>query len=385
MPLPHVVARVNKRVTNRFIEPIARLSSGFAVVHHVGRRSGADYRTPVNVFGDGDDVLVALTYGPDADWFRNVLAGPAHLEQRRAIAPIRSVEVVGRVDAWPAIPRIVRGALRVLGVRDFARLRVGPRTSAGASIEHVSDEPTTAPAAISGTRPTSMGRWWLRNRWDNLAFLHWAYDPDVVQSLLPDDVRVDTFDGMAYVSLVPFEMNQATLRFVPPLPWLSSFIETNVRTYVVDSVGNRAVWFFTLEANRLPIVAFARFLLGFPYVWSEMSVEAHGTRRRYETTRRRWPGRPASTTTVSIDIGDAIDEPSPLDVFLTARWGTVVRWRGRLRHHPVDHPEWRIHEANPVEIDDASFVAAGLPTPTGEPIVRWVDGIDAWFGRPTRV
>lgn len=233
-----------------------------------------------------------------------------------------------------------------------------------------------------------MGRWWLRNRWDDLTFVHWAYAPEVVQALLPDGLRVDTLDGMAYVSLVPFEMNQATPRFVPPIPWISSFAETNVRTYVVDSAGNRAVWFFSLEADRLAIVVFARWLLGFPYVWSRLTVDVEAGRRRYVTESRRWPKRPRSTTDVTIEIGDEIDAPSELDAFLTARWGTVVQWprrRGRLRHHPVDHPEWRIHEATLVDHHDESFVAAGLPEPTGTPIVRWVDGIDAWFGRPTRV
>ena len=86
MPLPRAVARFNKRVTNRFLEPIARRSSGFAVVHHVGRRSGREYTTPVNLFRLGDEgagvgdrsttdaAIVSLTYGPSADWVRNVLA-----------------------------------------------------------------------------------------------------------------------------------------------------------------------------------------------------------------------------------------------------------------------------------------------------------------------
>lgn len=388
MPLPHVVARVNKRVTNRFIEPIARRSDGFAVVHHVGRRSGDRHRTPVNVFRRDESVLVALTYGPDADWWKNVLAGPAHLERKHTTATIETADLVGRDVAWPALPRLVRGALRVLGVHQFALLTLGAEESADAETHQMAIHELTTPVPISSTRPTPMGRWWLRNRWNDLAFVHWPYAPEAVQSLLPDGVRVDTFDDTAYVSLVPFEMAQATPRFVPPLPWLSGFAETNVRTYVVDSAGNRAVWFFSLEASRLPIVAFARWMLGFPYVWSRMQIHRDGSRRRYETRRRRWPSRPASTTDVTIDIGDEIDEPSELDVFLTARWGTVVAWpmrRGRLRHHPVDHPEWRIRRARLLDHHDESLAAAGLPDPAGEPIVRWVDGIDAWFGRPTRV
>ncbi len=122
MPLPHAIARFNKRVTNRFVEPIARRSSGFAVVHHVGRSSGAPYRTPVNVFDLHGDVIVALTYGRRADWIRNVLVGDAALERSGRQQPIASARVVGRAEVWPALPWFVRLALRVLGVREFARL-----------------------------------------------------------------------------------------------------------------------------------------------------------------------------------------------------------------------------------------------------------------------
>ncbi len=246
----------------------------------------------------------------------------------------------------------------------------------------------TALDPISPRRPTPLHRWWLGNRWDDLAFVHWSYEPALVQSLLPPELRVDTFDGHAWVSLVPFEMNRATPRGCTPIPWISSFVETNVRTYVVDSSGNRAVWFFSLEATRLPIVVFARWLLGFPYVWSTMSIERTDRTRQYTTTRRRWPSVPASSTDVTVEIGDVIEEPSDLDVFLTARWGTVVRWpsrRGRLRHHPVDHPEWILRSAELIDHADTSFEAAGLPAPTSEPIVRYVDTIDARFGRPEPV
>ncbi|MFK8023864.1 MAG: YqjF family protein [Ilumatobacter sp.] len=246
----------------------------------------------------------------------------------------------------------------------------------------------TGPTPISATRPAPMGRWWLRNRWDELAFVHHAYPPDAVQALLPDELEVDTFDGKAWVSLVPFQMSDATPRFLPPIPWISSFAETNVRTYVIDRAGNRAVWFFSLEASRLAIVAFARLFLGFPYVWTTMSIERAPSSRSFVSSTRRWPALPRSATSLTVEIGDVIEEPSDLDVFLTARWGTVARWparRGHLRHHPVDHPEWTLRAATLSQYSDSSLEAAGLPAPTDDPIVRYVDTIEARFGRPDRV
>lgn len=122
MPLPRGVARFNKRFTNRFAEPLARRFSNFAVVCHQGRRTGRSYRTPVNCFGDDEVVVIALTYGIQADWARNVLTGPATIELRGHTRRIAVAEIVGRDVTWTNLPRLVRGALRILGVRDFLRL-----------------------------------------------------------------------------------------------------------------------------------------------------------------------------------------------------------------------------------------------------------------------
>ena len=228
----------------------------------------------------------------------------------------------------------------------------------------------------------------MRNRWDDLAFVHWPYDPAEVQALLPGGLRVDTFDDgagpRAWVSLVPFRMRRAGPSFLPALPWISTFAETNVRTYVVDSVGNRAVWFLSLDATRLPVVAFARWTIGFPYVWSTMTIDRRGDRWTYETARRHWPRFPAARTRLVVEGGDRT-EPTPLDEFLTARWGTVAEWRHQLRHHPVDHPPWALRTASIVELDDTAVTAAGLRAPTVQPLVRIAEPLDARFGRPSRV
>ncbi|MFK8023865.1 MAG: nitroreductase family deazaflavin-dependent oxidoreductase [Ilumatobacter sp.] len=142
MPVPHVVARVNKRFTNRFIEPIVRRGPGYAVVHHTGRLSGEAYRTPLYVFDLDGHPLVVLTYGQRADWLRNAGVGVCRLERRHRLDTIESIEVVGRSTARPGLPWLVRGPLRLLRVRDFAVL-------------HLSDALITSPPATA--RESSTG------------------------------------------------------------------------------------------------------------------------------------------------------------------------------------------------------------------------------------
>jgi len=123
MPLPRWVALANKRFTNRLIEPIMRRFRFYAVIHHRGRITGTFYRTPVYLFTNGEVSYVALTYGSNTDWLRNVLAGGGFCEARGQTRALTDIEVVGRDQAWDHLPRHVRVFLRSLRVEDFLRFR----------------------------------------------------------------------------------------------------------------------------------------------------------------------------------------------------------------------------------------------------------------------
>ena len=109
----------------------------------------------------------------------------------------------------------------------------------------------------------------MQHRWTNLTFLHWSYDVDAVQALLPRGLVVEPFDGRAWVGLVPFEMT-VTLPERGPVPWVSRFPETNVRTYVRATDGTTGIWFLSLDASRLGAVVVARTTYRLPYFWSDM-------------------------------------------------------------------------------------------------------------------
>ena len=121
MPIPKGVARFNKRVTNRVTRPVAGRLPGFAIVSHVGRRSGRAYRTPVNVFRDGDRYLFALTYGAGSDWVRNVVAARGcEIRTRGRTIALRDPEVF----TDPARSRIPIPARWILGLVDVDEFMV---------------------------------------------------------------------------------------------------------------------------------------------------------------------------------------------------------------------------------------------------------------------
>jgi uncharacterized protein YqjF (DUF2071 family) len=223
---------------------------------------------------------------------------------------------------------------------------------------------------------------WLVQRWHDLAFLHWAVPPQAVAPFLPSGTVPDTLDGVTYVGLIGFRMVGLGPLGGPGLPYLGSFCETNVRLYSVDGRGRRAVVFRSLDAERLLPVLTARVLLRLPYMWSRMRLESDGVVRRY-SSRRRWPGPRTATNSMTVRVGPAIESPTPLERFVTARWGLHTRAWGRTLHLPNQHPRWPLHRAELLDLDDSLVTATGLPAPQGPPdSVLYSPGVPVMFGGP---
>jgi uncharacterized protein YqjF (DUF2071 family) len=221
--------------------------------------------------------------------------------------------------------------------------------------------------------------------WDELTFLHWRVEPRAVQRLLPDGLAVETYDGSAWVGLVPFFL-RVGLPGVPSVPWASRFAETNVRTYVTGRDGARGIWFFSLDAARLGAVVTARSTYRLPYMWSEMAIERTGSAVSYRC-RRRWPGPRGARSEVDVEVGEpfATDELTDLDHFLTARWALFSAPRSGLRHALAEHEPWPLHRARAVHLHDELVAAAGLPQPDGEPLVHFSPSVEVRIGWPRRV
>ena len=219
----------------------------------------------------------------------------------------------------------------------------------------------------------------LRQRWGDVAFLHWAVEPGAVAGLMPPGVRPDVLDGRTYVGLVPFRMVGTGFAVGPAAPWVGTFLETNVRLYSVDATGRRGVVFLSLDADRAVAVAAARATFGLPYRWARMGFAADGARRRY-TARVR---RTSLSSRVEIRVGDSAPD-GPLERFLTARWGLHVARFGHTRFLPNAHEAWPLRTAEVLELDDGLVAAAGLPGLTRRPPdhVVFSEGVAATFGRP---
>jgi len=126
MPLPRALGRFNARVTNPVLGPVLTALPGYGFVEHRGRRSGRRYRTPVLAFRDGDRLTFAATYGPDADWVRNLLAAGGGTFERRGRRWTLSEPRLYRDPRRRAVPWPVRLVLRLIAAADFVEVRAQP-------------------------------------------------------------------------------------------------------------------------------------------------------------------------------------------------------------------------------------------------------------------
>jgi uncharacterized protein YqjF (DUF2071 family) len=222
----------------------------------------------------------------------------------------------------------------------------------------------------------------MEQTWDRLTFIHWRYRPESVQALLPPDVEIDTFAGSAWVGLTPFLLRNLRLPSAPPFPYLSPAPETNVRTYVRGPDQKRGIWFFSLDIARLPAVLFARSVYSLPYMWATMEFEDRGGVIRY-SGRRRWPAGGHSYD-ITVEVGEpyAEAELAELDHFLTARWVLYTRYARRPVSVSARHQRWPLVRARTVELRQDLVEAAGLPAPSGDPLVHFSPGVDVRIGAP---
>jgi uncharacterized protein len=221
--------------------------------------------------------------------------------------------------------------------------------------------------------------------WDDLTFLHWRFEPDTVQRLLPAGLTVETFDGAAWVGLVPFFLRVGLPR-VSSVPWMSRFAETNVRTYAQSEDGASGIWFFSLDAARLGAVVVARTSYRLPYFWSRMRIGRSASSISYSCSRR-WPSPRGARSDAVIEIGEPFDpaELSELDHFLTARWTLFSAPRSGLRHASAFHEPWPLHRARVAHLNDELVTAAGLPEPSGDPLVHFSPSVEVRIGWPTKI
>ena len=224
----------------------------------------------------------------------------------------------------------------------------------------------------------------MKQRWLDLLFAHWRVPAEALRDVVHPAVPIDEFDGSAWVGVTPFKVERLRARLTPPLPGVSSFLETNVRTYATVG-GEPGIWFFSLDAENRSAVAAARRFYRLPYFIAEMSATAAGERISYSTERRAEDGPPAA---LDLDYGPAgaaaVAEPGTLEHFLTERYCLyTVDDEGNLLRGDIDHEAWRLQPADAELRRNTMGEQIGVEL-SGEPLLHYsaVKDVVFWPLRP---
>ncbi len=234
--------------------------------------------------------------------------------------------------------------------------------------------------------PLPEGPWVLSMSWHDLLFMHWPVPEGWLRPLVPPALSLDTFDGWAWLGVVPFRMTDVGPRLFPKIPALSDFPEINLRTYVTHD-GKPGVWFFSLDAHNPIAVRLARATFSLPYFDARMSSEVEGEWVRYHSVRTHKGAPPARFSGSYRSLGGRFDSsPGTLEHFLTERYCLYsADRRGRVRRGEIQHKLWPLESAE-AEVEELEMTTQiGVKLPRTEPVLHFARRLDVFAWPPKRI
>lgn len=231
----------------------------------------------------------------------------------------------------------------------------------------------------------------MHQSWHHLLFLHWEVPVAELQKLVPSRLTIDTFEGKAYIALVPFTLTGVRPILLPPMPGISSFHEVNVRTYVHHQDRDPGVWFFSLDAASKLAVTAARAAYHLPYFDAEMSMQVgEGALPEIDFHSRRDDTRGPMPANVhvryrAVEGPVAPASPGTLEHFLVERYILYAQDDDHQLHRArVHHQPYPLQRAEVAELDETLVWAAGVRK-ADVPLRHYARQVDVNVYPPERV
>jgi uncharacterized protein len=222
--------------------------------------------------------------------------------------------------------------------------------------------------------------------WRDLLFMHWPVDAEALRPFVPPSLSIDTFDGSAWLGVVPFHMTGVRPHYLPAVPGLSNFPEINLRTYVTAQ-DRPGVWFFSLDAHSRLAVRLARASFHLPYFDADMSCDVINDGIHYRSIRTHRGARPAEFVARYRPAGEPFESGrGSIENFLTERYCLYsADKKGVVRRGEVHHRLWPLQPAE-VEVQKLAMTQQiGLKLPQTGPILHFSRRLDVLAWLPRRI
>jgi uncharacterized protein YqjF (DUF2071 family) len=224
---------------------------------------------------------------------------------------------------------------------------------------------------------------WIQGQtWLDLLFAHWSLPVEALRPAVPAELPLDTFAGQAWLGVTPFEVSGLRARWTPPVPGLSRFPETNVRTYTTVG-GKPGVYFLSLDAASWAAVAGARLTYRLPYFRARMTIQRAGGEIRYRS--ERIGGRAELVARYRAAGPPSNPQPGTLEYFLTERYCLYsFDAHQRMLRAEIHHPPWPLQPAAAAIERNTMTSPHGLELPA-EPLLHFAARQDVLIWPPVRL
>ncbi|HEX5545836.1 MAG TPA: DUF2071 domain-containing protein [Ktedonobacterales bacterium] len=224
--------------------------------------------------------------------------------------------------------------------------------------------------------PTPDGPWAMSQVWRKLLFAHWPVSAEMVRPLLPAGLALDTWDGQAWLGIVPFQMEHVHFRGLPGIPTATRFGELNVRTYVTAE-GKPGVFFFSLDAGSLLAVLGARALFALPYYHARFAIAAAGGAIHYRC-ERKGSGKPPAVFEARYQPTGSVQHAQlgSLADWLTARYCLYTTRGARLMRGEIHHAPWPLQPATAEIVRNTIAEPMGIRLPATPPLLYYSEQLE---------
>jgi len=214
--------------------------------------------------------------------------------------------------------------------------------------------------------PLPEKKWKYFQQWHDTIFFHWEVPVYFLREHIPKEIELDTFNNMAWVSLVAFEVRNMRLRNMPSMPYVSNFHEINLRTYVIKD-GKPGIYMFSIETDKLIEVLLTRVFIGLPYKKSKIT----------RTSKRIFSQNKSLNQRLDITIGKTrpIKEKTPLDFWLTERHCLYETCGDEICRFDIHHKEWELKNLS-ATINDISYNAGQYSVSTFPDKIQYAEKLD---------
>ncbi|MGH9574909.1 MAG: YqjF family protein [Candidatus Acidiferrales bacterium] len=212
----------------------------------------------------------------------------------------------------------------------------------------------------------------MTQKWHDLLFMHWRVDPNLIRRLIPAGLDLNTYDGSAWVGVVPFRMSGVRPRWTPPIPGVSALPELNVRTYVTTD-GKPGVWFFSLDAGSALAVAAARRFFYLPYFRAQFPINKSSDGMIDYRSRRTHRNASAAELRMSYKPIGAIfhAQSGTIEYFLTERYCLYAFDGRRIFRCEIDHAPWPLQPAEAQVKVNTMAAASAILLPNEKPLLHF--------------